>query len=361
MTTAAISRSLFADLDIESPHTDDLKPSSGKTCRGASAHTTTHSGPSLPVSSVKKPRLKPSRSPLIDIADGSGGGMKNAVNTYTVGRTLVVSMDPKQQRHGGYWTPNTSAWPNDASVCSLSSVLDTGPIPQKYFLSAKACAGILRRADKRGKVLPEQLRVALQAVVDSAQTSTSPADYSQSPTALMGGGMGRLDSETETFIPVVTHALKAEDHDASEDGTGRGVPLVPVAFRTAGDGAVYHEGDRTAPLTTATDPNTHVIAIQERAVSENLDNGPQGKGYQTDVAHTLEARNKVQSVATRWAVRRLLPVECELLQGFPGGWTDVTHRGKPAADGPRYKAIGNSKATTVVRWIGKRILRALCD
>ena len=56
-----------------------------------------------------------------------------------------------------------------------------------------------------------------------------------------------------------------------------------------------------------------------------------------------------------WTVRRLMPVECERLQGFQGGWTDITYRGKPAADGPRYKAIGNSMAVPVMRWIGERI------
>jgi DNA (cytosine-5)-methyltransferase 1 len=54
-------------------------------------------------------------------------------------------------------------------------------------------------------------------------------------------------------------------------------------------------------------------------------------------------------------VRRLTPMECERLQGFPDGWTAIPYRGKPAADGPRYKAIGNSMAVPVMRWIGERI------
>ena len=56
-------------------------------------------------------------------------------------------------------------------------------------------------------------------------------------------------------------------------------------------------------------------------------------------------------------VRRMLPVECERLQGLPDDWTLVPHRGKPAADGPRYRAIGNSMAVPVMRWIGARISR----
>jgi len=120
----------------------------------------------------------------------------------------------------------------------------------------------------------------------------------------------------------VSHTLGTK-YNASEDGTGHGTPLV-------------------------------AYAIQERAVSENLENGPQGKGYQPDIAYTLEARNKVQSVSMP-GVRRLMPVECEKLQGLPPGYTDVPYRGKPAADGPRYRAIGNSFAVPVVRWIGERI------
>ena len=58
---------------------------------------------------------------------------------------------------------------------------------------------------------------------------------------------------------------------------------------------------------------------------------------------------------TPLAVRRLTPVECERLQGFPDDWTNIPYRGKPAADGPRYKAIGNSMAVPVMRWIGERI------
>ena len=64
--------------------------------------------------------------------------------------------------------PNISGWPNDASVCSLSQVLERGSIPQRFFLSSTACAGILRRAEKREKVLPEQLRNALSQMVLAA-------------------------------------------------------------------------------------------------------------------------------------------------------------------------------------------------
>ena len=64
------------------------------------------------------------------------------------------------------WTLNTSEWHNAAAVCSLSDILETGDVPALYCLSAKACAGIIRRAEKRGKTLPEPLMQALVAVVE---------------------------------------------------------------------------------------------------------------------------------------------------------------------------------------------------
>jgi len=82
------------------------------------------------------------------------------------GRVSVWLPDLSAGRLGGFSTLNISEWPNDAAVCSLSQILETGPIPHKYYLSAKACRGIVRRAEKRGKALPLQLERALQAVAD---------------------------------------------------------------------------------------------------------------------------------------------------------------------------------------------------
>lgn len=68
-----------------------------------------------------------------------------------------------------FWTLATSEFPSDAAASFLSDVLEAGPLPQRYFLSPRACAGILRRAERRGKKLPLPLEQALRAVA-----STSP-------------------------------------------------------------------------------------------------------------------------------------------------------------------------------------------
>jgi DNA (cytosine-5)-methyltransferase 1 len=211
------------------------------------------------------------------------------------------------------------------------------------------------------------------------------------PHCLNAGAMGRIDYETETMV---AHALRREGHDASEDGTGRGTP---IAFPACLSGTQCVGAENLSPAIGALNPIA--IAIQERAICENPDAGPDGVGVRDDgAAYTLEARQVPQAVAAPmtlairgrgdthnleyrqdgtanavltpnggragigvgdsahgWAVRRLTPLECERLQGFPDNYTAITYRGKPAADGPRYKALGNSMAVNCMRWIGERI------
>lgn len=79
--------------------------------------------------------------------------------------------------HGEYWTANSGESRSAAGACSLSQVLQS-EVPSKYFLSAKAAAGILRRAERRGKVLPPQLSVALSEVARGDRTTPTAAPTS---------------------------------------------------------------------------------------------------------------------------------------------------------------------------------------
>ena len=76
-------------------------------------------------------------------------------------------------------TLNGSEWPRDAAVCSLSDVLETSDVPPRYFLSQKACAGIIRRAERRGKELPTMLRRALEQVAVDLNKREKPEDKTQ--------------------------------------------------------------------------------------------------------------------------------------------------------------------------------------
>lgn len=95
----------------------------------------------------------------------SSNGARNDVPV--LGQVRVWCLDRQEQQRGVSWMPNISEWPNDAHVCSLFSVLETVSIPPKYYLSSKACAGILRRAEKRGKTLPATLSLALMQVAQA--------------------------------------------------------------------------------------------------------------------------------------------------------------------------------------------------
>ena len=127
--------------------------------------------------------------------------------------------------------------------------------------------------------------------------------------------------------------------------------------------------------------NYLAYSIQGNIIGRKDKNGPQGSGYQEGISYTLtttgkhavvyenhiqDSRIKQVSVSptihaksgTGLEIRRLMPIECERLQGFPDNYTAIPWRGKKAKncpDGPRYKAMGNSMAVPVMRWIGERI------
>ncbi|WP_052757292.1 DNA cytosine methyltransferase [Sphingobium chungbukense] len=335
---------------------------------------------------------------------------------------------------------NMQAWRNGASVCSLSQILETGPIPSRYYLSAKACLGIIRRAAKRGKELPALLAHALKAVAALEPISNAKVDCSQSDS---GGGRTsgpidvaacltakgqRVDFEVETFIAdvagtlpaggnetggdrqpgtsadtagsmLVAHTLRAEGFDASEDGTGRGTPIVPVPFsimpmnsgkdykaravdvaqplmaggpvggNQGGDYIVDQapvafsckdygadaQDDLSPTLRAMGHADSHAnaggqmaVAIQAGALRENPASGPDGAGFKEGVAYTLEARAEVQAVATEWAVRRLTVTECCRLQGYPDDWTMIEHGSRRTIDDDE-AAYLTAKGAHVVR------------
>jgi len=100
----------------------------------------------------------------------NGRSLKMSLAYYRLTEDEILPLSFEGWRKSGIYRPgecltlNTTEWPNDGAVCSLLQVLETD-VPQKYYLSAKACRGILRRAERRGRVLPEQLQRVLTQVV----------------------------------------------------------------------------------------------------------------------------------------------------------------------------------------------------
>jgi len=317
-------------------------------------------------------------------------------------------------------------------------------------------AGTLGGASQSGGFRTTDLDNTGAFVVEGAPHAVSgpvTAEFAKGPQGPAGEGAHNLVA-VPSGVPSVAHTLRGEGFDASEDGTGRGVPLVPALADpvTANEGSTYtHEGSgnfrlhnvvpaeppipfdttqmtppanrsRHAPggpapaLAAASHPPAVAFTCKDYggdagALSPTLrsmghDGSHANGGGQVAVAFTIRGRDgEPQAEASRdglsptlrgggggsshafvgnhTVVRRLTPRECERLQGFPDDWTLIPWSGSKrrpedraetarwllaagigeaeaerladTPDGPRYKAIGNSKAVDVVAWLGARI------
>lgn len=114
-----------------------------------------------------------------------------------------------------------------------------------------------------------------------------------------------------------------------------------------------------SPTLVATGYKGQVGVIAGNIIGRNNKHGGNQLGVgMSETAPTLTTIDR-HAVITDFVVRRLTPVECERLQGFPDNYTNIPHKGKTATNSPRYKALGNSMAVPVMRWIGERIVWAL--
>ena len=357
---------------------------------------------------------------------------------------------------GGAWTLNTGVSPRGARESSLSRILQGAP-PTKYYLSAKACMGILRRAFERGKALPKKLERALKiqaglALPDGQITDVDAYHINQRDEGFDGYN-GDLTGDVAATLGVncgmstgrngivaaafsagagasagsigyhesVAPTLKAgasgncmpsvlcindqggQVMEISEGMTGtlraqeRGHQ--PLVYENHGIDSRYRQMEEVAPTMSArygtggnnvplVEPEP-VICITGNAIDRQPQNGGNGIGYQQDIAYTLTAtdhhavysRQRVDDfrenavVSTQSArqckdavdlvcqkadvhahlIRRLTPLECERLQGFPDGWTDIPG----ASDSARYKALGNSVAIPCVDFVMQCLVQAI--
>ena len=169
------------------------------------------------------------------------------------------------------------------------------------------------------------------------------------------------------------HSLSG--HPAPSRETGKAAPTI-LSRSTAGGGLGTDfdcDGGVIFQRLWRGSDQSNAETLENMAGTLNCNKGQQG-GILFDLAQITSAANRTRvdpalpastlskgsdmHVATAMQVRRLTPVECERLQGFPDGYTAISWRGKSAdqcPDGPRYKALGNSMAVPVMRWIGERI------
>lgn len=325
---------------------------------------------------------------------------------------------------GDSLTLNIGESPREESASLLSLILEDNA-PQKYYLSARACQGILTRASRRGKPLPEVLRQALLDVIGGGKSYTLKIR-----SGCAGGGKGAQTELSATLstlqdqtlfqpIPVlndqggsvmdvsydVTGTLRAQEHghqpivfDARSNGDGKIVPTITgdhenritdytaiaIERKTFNEQSFSHykESDKCSTLKAKAGNigNGSECLIAEKHDSSKAD-GVQTKpfcagfsykigakamgiGYEIEKAGTLSAERHDSAVlekTIRWIVRRLTPVECERLQGYPDGYTDIgdwiDSKGKKHkyADRPRYKALGNSIALPQWFWLVQKM------
>ncbi len=253
--------------------------------------------------------------------------------------------------------------------------------------------------------------------------TAGPIDVAACLTA-QGGTKGDFETDTllvQSVTGSISHTLGAANggKGSSEDGTGRGVPIIAFTAQDCGADATI-EGAPT--LRAGEHRNSHAnagvvpaIAFAQNSRGElrlesghgqlagTLSTGGGKPGQGLTMVFGVALRGRAEGLAaelggdvspalrtssggadkghvlapayeahfhydwndptrwdwSQWRVRRLMPMECERLQGMPDDYTLVPYRGKPAADAPRYKAIGNSMAVPCMAWLGRRLLQVL--
>jgi DNA (cytosine-5)-methyltransferase 1 len=189
--------------------------------------------------------------------------------------------------------------------------------------------------------LTNRMHKGINTTVDEGQTPIIELPEVMCTLRSSGAGFdrpGNANTEHETYIPMAK--------------------AIPLDLRNAGRDPEKHDemnrqgvgvGNLDDPSHTLTSACVHGVAVD---VYNQVIDGQTAATLKEACGGTNTSGPKVMQ---SMAVRRLTPVECERLQGFPDGYTDIKPKGKDTPDGPRYKALGNSMAVPVMRWIGKRI------
>ena len=213
------------------------------------------------------------------------------------------------------------------------AVYENHPADSRVKDMGEVCSTVVSRWGTGGGNLP---MVSQPIAFTTEQTPKFNSDQAltltkQSPT---GGGQPQCVAQ-----PIPLNSMNCFRSPDADPSTGCGI------------------GESGEAMFTITKTNSHAVAQPiafEPGKLKRLGHGDAEPG----LAHALraEAGDNQVAIATSMAVRRLTPTECERLQGFPDGYTNIPWRkASEAPDGPRYKALGNSWAVPVVRWIGKRI------
>lgn len=296
---------------------------------------------------------------------------------------------------GGKWTHSGCVYGPQRTIAWI--VKDA-----QYFGVAQRRKRVFVVASARKGFDPGQVLFESEGVRRDTPPSREPQTAVAALTARGVGTCGADDNQAQAGHIIaecangdISHTLKPEGFDGSEDGTGRGIPVIAFGGGNTGGNidvaaCLTAKGQRidfdveTFAVHGTQDPDTNL----ELAHTLGRNHGQENAIFTEPFTLAIRGRNEGSTVEVRndgvanalltpnsgragmgvgaigWGmqVRRLMPVECERLQGFPDNHTQISWRGKEATecpDGPRYRAIGNSMAVPVMRWIGERIAAAL--
>ena len=262
---------------------------------------------------------------------------------------------------------------------------EVGKMAGKGFLGNEDQAFTLATTQDQWLAQPVPFRKAKRAQSTTDDETWVEGDVSNTLNNFDLGDTRTTHAIVEPIIPIhdmaTRHAGKRGDkQDGKGNGLGVGQPGDPMNTLTKGDhhAVAYHTmPGSVAPTVGASGPpysrtgnervEADALAITFKA---NVNEPIAFDTYNQSVATTNQALSSSASDVNHYgavltpqvpmAVRRLTPVECERLQGFPDNWSRISWKGKPeedCPDGPRYKACGNSMAVPVIAYIGRSIAR----
>ena len=227
-------------------------------------------------------------------------------------------------------------------------------------------AGTFTARSSAGGGLGSDFECSGGVVAQSRTTGSGGGGYDKQPHVVTGTlcnnkkAAGSATSQDVDAGLIVAHTLRGEGLDASEDGTGRGTPIVAFAQNQLSEvrtGAVTNTLNQNS---NASGRNTPMVCVPSVTAFSGRARGAEPKvNREARPPQAVENRvgaldaTKPRNVASETTgVRRLTPVECERLQGFPDGWT------AGFADSTRYRMLGNAVAVPCAEWIGKRMSQA---
>ncbi|MET4860321.1 phage N-6-adenine-methyltransferase [Morganella morganii] len=267
--------------------------------------------------------------------------------------------------------PTGEKWTNVGYVSGPKRTIAWRILDAQYFGVAQRRRRVFVVASARTDICPAEILFEHDSVRgDITKGGETEKEITGTLTARThgGGGLGTDFECNGGLVPVNAYRMVAFGEYA-DDGTASTVKardykdatdLAVISVHGTQDPDVNHELAHT--LGRNHGQENVCIAIAGNTIGRAPQNGGNGTGYdESGVSYTL-TKSDIHGVSVRNSVRRLTPVECERLQGFPDNHTQISWRGKDATDcpdGPRYRAIGNSMAVPVMRWIGERILAAL--